>query len=268
MQPERKTIKVAGRRLAVVRLRRERGADGPPLLFLHEGLGCIALWKDFPTALCRSLVREGIVYDRQGYGRSDPLDGPRDPRYLHDEAYLVLPAVLDALDVPRVILIGHSDGGTIALLAAGALPDRVVAVVCEAAHVFVEEITLAGIRAAGEAFAKSDLRRRLQRYHGEKTDATFAAWHDTWLSPVFRSWSIEAELPRVTCPTLVLQGEDDEYGTAAQVAAIARGVSGPVETALIPGCAHVPHHQARDEVTARIERFLERHVIPGGTNVS
>lgn len=254
------TIKVAERRLAVVVLRRERGPDGPPLLFLHEGLGCIALWKDFPAVLCRSLNRDGIVYDRQGYGRSGPLEGPRDPRYLHDEAFRVLPAVLDALGVARAILIGHSDGGTIALLAAGAFPERVAAVVCEAAHVFVEEITLAGIRAAGKAFAEGDLRRRLQRYHGEKTSATFAAWHDTWLSPAFRSWSIEAELPRVTCPALVLQGEDDEYGTPAQVTAIARGVSGPVETALIPGCAHVPHHQARDDVTARIERFLACHV--------
>lgn len=261
MQPERKTIKVAERRLAVMVLRRERGADGPPLLFLHEGLGCIALWKDFPAGLCRSLNRNGIVYDRLGYGRSDPLDGPRDPRYLHDEAYRVLPALLDALDVSRAVLIGHSDGGTIALLAAGAFPERVAAVVCEAAHVFVEEITLAGIRAAGEAFAEGELRRRLQRYHGEKTDATFAAWHDTWLSPAFRDWSIEAELARVTCPTLVLQGEDDEYGTPAQVTAIARGVSGPVETALIPGCAHVPHHQAREDVTARIERLLERHAL-------
>jgi pimeloyl-ACP methyl ester carboxylesterase len=258
VQPERTTIKVAGERLAVVMLRPDHATDGPPLLFLHEGLGCIALWKDFPAALCRSLDRQGIVYDRQGYGRSDPLERPRDPRYLHDEAYRVLPAVLDALDVARAILIGHSDGATIALLAAGAFPDRVAAIVCEAAHVFVEEITLAGIRAAGEAFAGGDLRRRLQRYHGEKTDATFAAWHDTWLSPAFRGWSIEAELPRVTCPALVLQGEDDEYGTPAQVAAIARGVSGPVDAALIPGCAHVPHHQARADVTARIERFLER----------
>jgi pimeloyl-ACP methyl ester carboxylesterase len=145
-------------------------------------------------------------------------------------------------------------------LFAAAFPRAAAAVVTEAAHVFVEEATLAGIRAAGAAYAATDLPIRLARYHGEKTGGLFRAWHETWLSPAFRGWNIEAELPRVACPTLVLQGELDEYGTAAQVGAIARGVAGPVETGLLPGCAHVPHHQAADAVLERVARFLERHL--------
>jgi pimeloyl-ACP methyl ester carboxylesterase len=258
VQRERTTIKVLGRRLAVERLRPEPAAAGAPLVFLHEGLGCITLWRDFPARLCQRLGRPGIVYDRWGYGRSEPLDRPRQPGYLHDEARLFLPAVLQALEEPRAILVGHSDGGTIALLFAAAFPETAAAVVTEAAHVFVEEVTLEGIRKAVDAYAATDLPARLARHHGERTDAVFRAWHETWLSPAFRGWNIEGELPRITCPTLVLQGEDDEYGTRAQVEAIVRGVSGPAESVLIPGCAHVPHHQAQDRVLDLIESFLGR----------
>lgn len=260
MQLEHEMIKAAGRRLAVLRLQPEAPLDGPPLVFVHEGLGSIALWKDFPAALCERLRRPGIVYDRWGHGRSEPLDRPRDARYLHDEALTFLPAVLDALEIPRAVLVGHSDGGTIALLFAAAHPERTAAIVTEAAHVFVEDITLAGIRAAVEAYARTDLRQRLARYHGDKTDALFHAWHEIWLSPTFAPWNIESELPRITCPALVLQGVEDEYGTAGQVDAIARGVAGPVETALLPGCAHVPHHQARDATLGLMADFVQRHL--------
>jgi len=260
---ERAMIEAAGRQLAVARLRPERPVAEPPLVFLHEGLGCIAMWKDFPAALCARVGREGVVYDRWGYGRSEPLDRPRTPRYLHEEAELFLSAVLDGLGISNAVLFGHSDGGTIALLFAAAWPERTAAVVTEAAHVLVEEITLAGIRAAVAAYAATDLRRRLARYHGDKTDTVFRAWHETWLSPGFRDWNIEAELRRIGAPTLVLQGEDDEYGTPAQVAAIAAGVAGPVETALLPGCAHVPHHQARAAVLELAAGFLERRLVGG-----
>jgi pimeloyl-ACP methyl ester carboxylesterase len=253
-------IKAAGRQLAVVRLRPESPIGGPPLVFLHEGLGCIAMWKDFPAALCARVGREGVVYDRWGYGRSEPLDRPRTPRYLHEEAELSLPAVLDALAIPKAALLGHSDGGTIALLFAAACPERTAAMITEAAHVFVEEVTLAGIRAAVAAYAATDLPRRLARYHGDKTDTVFRAWHETWLSPGFRDWNIEPELRHVRAPTLVLQGEDDEYGTPAQVAAIAAGIKGPVETALLPNCAHVPHLQARAAVLERAAGFLEQRL--------
>lgn len=259
VQPERGFIKAAGRELAVVRLRPDAPPSGPPLVFLHEGLGCIAMWKDVPAVLCHRLGREGILYDRWGHGRSEPLDRPRDTRYLHDEAESVLPAVLDALEVPRAALIGHSDGGSIALLFAAAAPERCAALVAEAAHVFVEDVTISGIQAAVEAYATTDLRQRLMRYHGDKTDTVFQAWHRIWLSPDFRPWNIERGLERVTCPALILQGLNDEYGTPAQVEAIARRLAGPVETALIPACGHVPHHQARSVVLPRIATFLERH---------
>ena len=258
MQRERLTIKAAGRRLAVQRLWPEAAAAGPTLVFLHEGLGCIALWKDFPSRLCERLRLPGLVYDRWGYGQSEALDRPRLPTYLHDEARIFLPAVLRELGIERCIPIGHSDGGSIALLFAAAFPAVPAAIVTEAAHVFVEEITLAGIRAAGVAYATTDLPRRLARYHGDKTEGIFKAWHDGWQAPAFRAWNIEAELPRIVCPTLVLQGEDDEYGTPAQVDAIVRGVAGPAEGVLLPGCGHTPHHAAGERVLGLVVDFVGR----------
>lgn len=262
VRKERFEIVAGGRRLLAERLSPPAATAGPVLVFLHEGLGSIGLWKDFPAALCRRLHRPGLVYDRWGYGGSEPLDRPRTARYLHDEAERFLPEVLAATGVERPVLIGHSDGGSIALLYAAAFPDRPVALVTEAAHVFVEPETLAGIRAAVEAFRTTDLKRRLARHHGDKTAGLFAAWADTWLAPGFASWNIEAALPRVTAPLLVLQGADDEYGTPAQVEAIARGVSGPVETHLLPACAHVPHHQARAAVLELTAGFVERWAEP------
>ena len=161
------------------------------------------------------------------------------------------------------MLIGHSDGGTIALLYAARFPDRPPAIVTEAAHVFVEDITVAGIRAAGRAYAETDLATRLVRYHGERTHSLFHAWHDRWLSPDFRTWNIEAELATVACPTLVLQGDADQYGTPAQVEAIARAVSGPAETALLPGIGHTPHQEAPEQVLALIGSFLRRRLALG-----
>ncbi len=246
-----------GRRLALRRLRPPNGtAEGPTLVFLHEGLGSIAQWRDFPSALCTLTGLPGLLYDRLGFGGSDPLTLPRPADYLEREATGALPAVLAACAVERPILIGNSDGGTIALLYAAAFPDRPAACITEAAHVFVEEITLAGIREAVAAWEAGELRWRLERYHGEKTETAFRGWADTWLSPAFRGWNIVERLPGITCPLLVMQGADDEYGTAAQVTAIAEGVAGPVETWLLPNCAHIPHHQARDRVLAKISAFV------------
>lgn len=258
MQRNRMVIKAGGRSLAVQRLQPDGARQGPTLVFLHEGLGSIALWRDFPTRLCDRLALPGLVYDRWGHGQSEPLDRPRDLRYLHDEAEIFLPEVLAAAAIDCPVLIGHSDGGTIALLYAARFPERPPAIVTEAAHVFVEDITVAGIRAAGRAYAETDLATRLARYHGDRTDSLFRAWHDRWLSPEFRAWNIEAELAAVTCPVLVLQGEADQYGTRAQVEAIARAVAGPAETALLPGVGHTPHQEAADRVLELIEGFLRR----------
>ena len=232
----------------------------PTLVFLHDSLGSIGVWRDFPDRLAAALGCRALVYDRRGYGGSSPFGSePRRPGYLEDEADVV-GRVLDACGVAGAVLFGHSDGGSIALVAAARLPDRVRAVVTEGAHVFVEELTLAGIRAAREALRTTDLRQRLWRHHGEKTDALTAAWIDVWLSPAFRDWNIERYLPRVRCPVLVLQGANDEYGTPDQVRAIAEGVSGPADAHLVPGVGHTPHRAAADEVLRLTTGFLARTV--------
>jgi pimeloyl-ACP methyl ester carboxylesterase len=227
------------------------------LVFLHEGLGSIAQWKNFPVQLCQACGLPGLVYERWGFGNSEPLSGPRETDYLHDEALRSLPEVLECSGITTPpILIGHSDGGTIALLFATAFPEKVRAIITEAAHVFVEDVTLEGIRAAKRAYETTDLQQRLASYHGANTDAMFKGWCDTWLRPDFRHWNIVTQLPKITCPALIIQGQADEYGTPAQVHAIAAGVSGYVETLLIPNCAHVPHHQAREQVLREMGRFI------------
>lgn len=230
----------------------------PTLVFLHDSLGCITAWRDFPVQLAGPLGLHALVYDRRGYGGSSPfLPEPREPDYLEREAD-ALAALLDAAGVAPAVLFGHSDGGSIALIAAARHPARVAAIITEGAHVFVEPETLAGIRQARDLLATTDLRERLQRHHGDRTDGVTAAWIDTWLDPRFRGWTIESLLPAIGCPTLVLQGEHDEYGTAAQVAAIAAGVAGPVEAHLIAGAAHTPHREATAETLARAVAFLQR----------
>jgi pimeloyl-ACP methyl ester carboxylesterase len=236
------------------------GAHRPTLVFLHDSLGCITVWRDFPERLAAALGCDALVYDRRGYGASSPFGpAPRAPGYLEDEAD-VLARVLDACGVQEAVLFGHSDGGSIALVAASRRPELVRAVVTEGAHVFVEERTLAGIRAAREALRTTDLRERLQRHHGERTDAVTSAWIDVWLSPAFRDWDITAYLPGIRCPVLVLQGADDEYGTPEQVCAIAGGVASPTRASLIPGVGHTPHRAVPDEVLRTTLAFLHETV--------
>lgn len=236
----------------------------PALVFLHEGLGSITQWTgrgiDVPARLAVATGGRALVYDRQGYGRSDPMTAPRHPRYLHDEAWQVLPALLDAAGIDRAVLIGHSDGGSIALLFAAEYPGRAAGVVSEAAHVIVEDVTLDGIRVAKGAFEAPDgrLKAALGRHHGDRTDAVFAAWADVWLSPDFAGFDICDQLPRISAPVLAIQGDGDEYGSPRQLELIAEGVAGPVETWLVPDCAHVPHHQAADRVLPRIADFVGR----------
>jgi pimeloyl-ACP methyl ester carboxylesterase len=245
-------IPLEGRKLHAVRI---DGPGVPPLVFLHEGLGSIAQWRDFPAALCAAANRPGIVYERFGHGRSSPPAALRTPAYLHAEA-ATLAAVLDALSVPKADLVGHSDGGSIALLAGARTPARFGRIVTIAAHVMVEDVTLAGIRAAQLTYAGTDLRARLMRYHGEGTDALFRAWADTWLSAPFRTWNIEAELRTLTAPVLAVQGEADEYGTIDQLARIKAAVGGPCATWAVPKASHHPHLQARAEVLDRLAAFL------------
>jgi len=231
-------------------------AEAPTLVFLHEALGSIGQWKGFPEELAAGLNLPALVYERRGHGGSAPLTLPRDNGYLRQEAETVLPAVLAAARVERPVLVGHSDGATIALMFAAAFPRLPAACVALAPHVMVEEITLAGIRAADAEPGATEIRRRLARYHGGKTEDLWRAWTETWLRPGFDGCEMRADLSRITAPTLVIQGADDAYGSPAQVEEIAGSVAGPVETHLIPACGHAPHLEAMARVIAAIHAFV------------
>jgi pimeloyl-ACP methyl ester carboxylesterase len=230
-------------------------ADAPTLVFLHEGLGSVALWKRFPAQVAEAAGCPVLVYSRHGYGKSDRLTAPRQVNYMHREALEVLPEVLDGLGIDDPVLVGHSDGASIALIHAGSGVRAVRGVVAMAPHVFVEEITVRSIAEAGEAFRSTDLPERLGRYHDD-VQATFRGWNDIWLHRDFRRWNIEEYLPGIHCPLLLIQGEDDQYGTAAQIHAIERQVSGPVESLMLPDCAHSPHQAQLDATRDAIVEFV------------
>ena len=238
-------------------------SKAPTIVFLHEGLGSISRWRDFPAALCERLGWGGLVFNRQGYGGSDPLPAPFTPRFMHHEALDVLPRVLDAFNISRPALFGHSDGASIALMYAGSRPHSPAALILEAPHVFVEAVTVTSIAAIRDAYQSTDLRARLARHHGSNVDRLFESWASVWLSDEFRGWSIEEYLSAITCPALVIQGTDDEYGTSRQVDAVANGVSGRVETVLLDACGHSPHIDQRDAVEAAALRFLRAIEISG-----
>jgi pimeloyl-ACP methyl ester carboxylesterase len=240
----------------------------PTLVFLHEGLGSISQWRRFPLDLAQATGLPALVYDRCGYGRSEARGMPADPSYLELEAFERLPEVLAACGIEAPILVGHSDGATIALLCAAHFPGLPLAVVSEAAHPFIEGRTIQGIWRTLRAFEATSLREQLRSHHGAKLEALFRSWSEVWLSPAFRDWTMVPLLPAIRCPVLAIQGEDDEYGTPDQVRAILQGVSGPAEGLLLPGCAHVPHFQARDRVLERMAAFIgpiaSCHPIPHG----
>ncbi len=221
-----------------------RIAGAPPsLVFLHEGLGSVSAWRDVPARLAAATGCAAVVFSRAGYGRSPRKPGPWPVEFMHEEAARL------ALD-PDSILVGHSDGASIALLYAAAHPVR--ALVLEAPHVFVEDKTVASIALLGD-----DVRARLAKHH-DHADELFDAWRDVWLRPAFRSWNIEACLGRVRAPTLVIQGEDDEYGTVAQVDAIRHKLAGPCETLMLPACGHSPHRDQPERTLAAMAEFIRR----------
>jgi pimeloyl-ACP methyl ester carboxylesterase len=247
-------ITAAGRRLDTKWIG-PRDGSGPVLVFLHEGLGSIELWRDFPGRIAEATGLPALVYSRHGYGRSDPLTERRPLRYLHHEALDVLPAVLDACGVRDPVLIGHSDGASIALLAAGAGVVPVRGAVVMAPHVFVEDITIAGIEKAATAWNEGGLARALARYHAD-AEGAFRGWNEAWLAPEFRAWNIEEYLPGIRCPLLAIQGVDDEYATLAQIDAIERQVTGPFERQDLADCRHTPWRDQPDPVAAAIARFV------------
>ncbi|MEN3372185.1 alpha/beta hydrolase [Dechloromonas sp. ZS-1] len=252
------TVTVQGRQLEYLRLPSAHPRpDAPPIVFLHEGLGSISMWRDFPQQVADATGCEAIVYSRYGYGRSTPRDGtPRTPRYMHDEALLALPEFLDHLAIDQYILFGHSDGGSIALLNAGQGRTRPRGIVVLAPHVMVEDITLAGIRAALQVWQTTDLKAKLAKHHRD-VDSVFHAWTDIWLHPDFRNWNIEDCLPGITCPVLAIQGEDDEYATMDQIDRIAAGAR-DVDLVKLADCRHSPHKDQPAAVIEATRAFVAR----------
>lgn len=228
----------------------------PTIVFLHDSLGCVSLWRDFPAKLSQLTQCNILVYDRLGYGKSQAMpDVPRPVNYLETEAD-TLNDLLSELAIDRPILFGHSDGGSIALLTASRYPEKIKAVIAEAAHVFVEEITLKGIREAMEAYKTTNLKERLEKYHGGNTDILFRAWTQTWTRDDFRNWNIENFLPAISCPVLVMQGLKDEFGSLAQVESIVNNVSGNVKKMLIKVSGHTPHKETPEEILAVAADFI------------
>jgi len=227
----------------------------PPLVFLHEGLGSVAMWRDFPANVAHATGCRTLVYSRYGYGQSDVLEGRHGPDFMHREALETLPELLAALGIERPALIGHSDGGSIALIHAGAGRWPLAGVITMAAHVFVEDMTLDSVVAARRAFETTDLPSKLGRYHRD-VDKTFWGWTDIWLDPRLRAWNIEEYLSGISCPLLVIQGEEDEYGTVKQVEAIAAQVPQSRQL-LLPDCRHSPHKDQPEATLAAIVDFVD-----------
>ena len=240
---------------------RER-CERPVVVFLHEGLGSVAMWRDFPRRLCDRLGMRGLVYSRFGYGRSTarPWQEQFPVQYLHYEALDVLPVVLERLGVAGPWLFGHSDGGSIALLAAAHFPDRFAGAVVMAPHIFVEEVSLANIRIARAAYREHGLRARLARYHDD-VDSAFYGWNDVWLDPAFRAWNIEAEIAKITCPLLAIQGESDEYATLDQLHGIRRRVP-QSQLLFLPDCGPSPHRDQPEAVIGAVQDFIGLSTAP------
>ncbi|AZB08240.1 alpha/beta hydrolase [Chryseobacterium sp. G0162] len=228
----------------------------PTLVFLHDSLGSVQLWRDLPAKLSEETQCNVLVYDRLGYGKSYPM-----PTHIRPVNYMELEAdllndLLVELNINNSILFGHSDGGTIALITAAKYPERVEAVICEAGHIFVEEVTLKGVYDAWEAYKTTNLPERLQKYHADKVDMLFRAWTETWTRDDYRSWNIEYLLKDITCPLLFIQGENDEYGTLDQVDKTVTQVSGSAEKYIIPGIGHTPHKEAPELVLEKAIEFI------------
>lgn len=231
------------------------GGDAAILLF-HDSLGCVELWRDFPGRLAVATGRRVVAYDRLGFGRSDPHPGVLSPRFVRDEAETIVPRVRDALGLGALIPFGHSVGGGMAVATAAHLGDACAALVTESAQSFVEDRTLAGIRAARAAFREPGQVERLARYHGGKARWVLDAWIETWLAPAFADWSLDDDLRRVGCPTLALHGDGDEYGSARHPERIAALTRGPSRAMILQGCGHVPHREQPTRVLDEVARFL------------
>ena len=230
----------------------------PPVIMLHEGLGSVAMWKEFPQQLASRIGSEVIVYSRAGYGKSSPASLPRDVCYMHDEGLDVLPELVDSLGVSRPVLLGHSDGGSIALICAGGSNVALSGLIVMAPHIFVEPVTVESIAQAREAWRNTDLRDRLGPYHDD-VDNAFIGWNEIWLDAEFLHWNIEGYLQNIEIPLLAIQGENDEYGSMAQIHGIAQVVA-DTELLKLDRCRHSPHRDQPEMVLDGIARFINEKV--------
>jgi pimeloyl-ACP methyl ester carboxylesterase len=243
-------------------------ADRPCLVFLHEGLGCVAMWKNYPDKLCRATGCPGLVYDRNGFGQSSPQNPARTVHYLHYNGLVELVEVIERLIPGRsFILVGQSDGASIALIHAAERPEQLKGVIAEAPHVMVEPVTIEGIRNTVRSY-DNRMRKALVRYHGEKAEDLFNAWHGIWLSDQFRHWNITYLLPSILCPCLILHGKNDPYGSEQHAQLIASKLSGPFRLELIEDCGHAPHHEATEYVLGLMGGFADdpRYACVGAGN--
>lgn len=265
--PQRVRIELDGRALDIDYewLLSER-VDAPLVVFLHEGLGSISMWRDFPRAFCAAGGFRGLVYSRPGYGRSTPrpLGEPLPVDFMHVQAREVLPRFLAAVGVDAVVekpwLFGHSDGGSIALIHAAAFPGAVGGLIVAAPHIFVEDLSVQSIAQTRERYLTTDLSKRLARHHHD-VESAFWGWNDIWLRPAFRDWNIEALLPRIRCPVMAIQGEDDEYGTMAQIDGIASAIAG-AQLLKLGHCGHSPHRDQPQRLIDAAIRFIARPALP------
>ena len=232
------------------------GGSRSPLVFLHEGLGSIAQWRNFPEMLCELTGRNGYLYDRPGFGESDADTEQYRPDFMEYHARKFLPAFLDEMNIKKPVLTGHSDGGTIALHFAAEFPEIPAGAITLAAHIFNEKETIAGIRKIDDKSDKNMLIEKLKKYHGRKAEMIFRRWRDIWLSDDFRSWNIEYELRNILCPVLALQGADDPYGTSAQLRLIEKNCPHAIAV-LMDNAAHAPHIESADETLRICREFLK-----------
>ena len=244
---------VDGRWLEVSRISARR-AGFPTIVMLHEGLGSVAHWKDFPSRLAEETGAEVFVYSRYGHGASDELREARPVSYMHHEAQVVLPEILQKAGIERPLLLGQSDGASIAIIYAGTFPDSPAGLILEAPHVFVEDISVSSIAQAREVFLHTDLPQRLTRYHAHP-ESMFWGWNNIWLDPSFRDWNIESFLDLIRCPVLLLQGAQDEYGTIKQVESIQARIPWALAV-ILENCKHAPHQDQSGATLSAIARFL------------
>ena len=249
-------VEVNGKRLEVL-------WHGPPpdqaltLVFLHEGLGCAAMWHDFPGELATATGCGALVFSRLGYGGSDACELPRSLRFMHHEGLNVLPELLEKAGVKACVLVGHSDGGSISIVYAGGTPALPLkGLITQAAHVFCEDLTVRSIRAARDRYLEGDLREKLKKYHGPNVDGAFWGWNEAWLHPDFRKWNLESYLAGIRVPLLAIQGREDPYGTHAQVEAIKRRTSGRAEALMLKNCGHAPHRERPRATLQAMQDFI------------